>query len=280
MIQDILLPITGTSGDAAALTDAIAIASDLDAHLSVLQVVNLPAPYIGPMGVSNDYLLSDLYGQLRRQGDEDAARLRARLEHEGISWELRVAETILGDVPRPLTIHSRYADLCILPGAGDVPSEWGRAKLFFNGFLFDSGRPVLAVPPAHPATFPMQHAVVAWQPTREGTRALHDALPFLMRCRSIDVVTVDPEIGGDRHGEEPGTDIATHLARHGLRVNVVSLPSGGATAASVLLRHCAESSAQLLVAGGYGHTRAREWILGGVTMDLIETLTLPVLFSH
>lgn len=280
MIHDILLPITGTSGDAAALTDAIALASDLGAHLSVLQVVNLPAPYIGPMGVSNDYLISDLYAELRRQGNEDAAKLRTRLEREGISWELRVTETILADVPRPLTIHGRYADICVLPGVSDIPGERDRAKLFFNGFLFDSGRPVLAVPPGQPAVFPVRHAVVAWQPTREGTRALHDAMPFLKRCRTVDVVTVDPEIGGDRHGEEPGTDIATHLARHGLRVNVVSMPSGGAPASSVLLRHCAETSAQLLVAGGYGHTRAREWVLGGVTMDLSETLTLPVLFSH
>lgn len=280
MIHDILLPVTGTSGDAAALADAIALASDTGAHLSVLQVVNLPAPYVGPLGVSNDYLLSDLYEQLRRQGDEDAAGLRVRLEREGISWELRVAETILGDVPRPLTLHARYADLCVLPGVGDKPNERDRARLFFNAFLFDSGRPVLAVPPGHPATFPMKHAVVAWQPTREGTRALHDALPLLARCSSVDIVTVDPEIGANRHGEEPGTDIAAHLARHGLRVNVVNLPSGGAAAASVLLRHCAETSAQLLVAGGYGHARAREWILGGVTMDLIETLTVPVLFSH
>lgn len=280
MVHDILLPVTGTSGDAAALTDAIALAADLGAHLSVLQVVNLPAPYVGPLGVSNDYLLSDLYAQLRRQGNDDAARLRARLEREGISWEMRVVETILGDVPRPLTLHGRYADLCVLPGVGDQPHERDRARLFFNAFLFDSGRPVLAVPPRHPANFPMKHAVVAWQPTREGTRALHDAMPLLRRCRSVDVVTVDPEIGGNRHGEEPGADIAVHLARHGLLVTVVSLPGGGAPTASVLLRHCAETSAHLLVAGGYGHTRAREWVLGGVTMDLIETLTLPVLFSH
>jgi nucleotide-binding universal stress UspA family protein len=280
MIRDILLPVTGTSGDAAALTDAIALASEASAHLSVLQVVNLPAPYVGPLGVSNDYLIADLYAELRRQGDEDAAKLRARLEREGISWEVRITETILGDVPRPLTLHGRYADICVLPGVSAIPAEWDRAKLFFNGFLFESGRPVLAVPPTQPAVFPIRHAVVAWQPTREGTRALHDAMPFLERCRTVDVVTVDPEIGGHRHGEEPGTDIATHLARHGLRVNVANLPSGGAPASSVLLRHCAETGAQLLVAGGYGHTRAREWVLGGVTMDLSETLTLPVLFSH
>lgn len=280
MTHDILLPVTGTSGDAAALTDAIALASDLGAHLSVLHVVNLPAPVIGPLGVSSDYLLADLYTELRRQGDEDATRLRARLEREGISWELRRVETVMGDVPRPLTLHGRYADLSVLPGPGASGVDRERGFLFFNAFLSDSGRPVLVVPPRHPATFPMKHAVVAWQPTREGTRALHDALPLLKRCRTVDVVTVDPQVGPGRHGEEPGADIAAHLARHGLRVNLVSLPGGNAPVASVLLRHCAESGAQLLVSGGYGHARAREWVLGGVTLDLLETLTLPVLFSH
>lgn len=280
MIHDILLPVTGTSGDAAALTDAIALASDLGAHLSVLHVVNLPTPYVGPLGVSNDYLLGDLYRELRRQGDEDAAKLRTRLEREGISWELRRVETIMGDVPRPLTMHGRYADLSVVPGPGAAGIDRERAFLFFNGFLFDTGRPVLVVPPQKPASLPMKHAVVAWQPTREGTRALHDALPLLKRCRSVDVVTVDPQVGASRHGEEPGADIAAHLARHGLRVDVVSLPGGGAPVASVLLRHCAESGADLLVSGGYGNARAREWVLGGVTLDLLETLTLPVLFSH
>jgi nucleotide-binding universal stress UspA family protein len=280
MIHDILFPVTGTSGDDAALSDAIALASELGAHLSVLHVVNLPAPYVGPLGVSNDYLLADLYGELRRQGDEDVAKLRTRLEREGLSWELRRVETVMGDVPRPLTMHGRYADLSVLPGPGTTGVDRERAFLFFNGFLFDSGRPVLVVPPRHPATFPMKHAVVAWQPTREATRALHDALPLLRRCRSVDIVTIDPQVGATRHGEEPGADIAIHLARHGLRVNVTSLPGGGAPIAAVLLRHCAETGAQLLVSGGYGHARAREWVLGGVTLDLLESLTLPVLFSH
>ncbi len=280
MVHDILLPVTGTSGDAAALTDAIALASDLGAHLSVLHVVNLPTPYIGPLGVSNDYLLADLYAELRRQGDEDAAKLRTRLAREGVSWELRRVETIMGDVPRPLTMHGRYVDLSVVPGPGAAGVDRDRAFLFFNGFLFDSGRPVLVVPPRNPAGFPMRHAVVAWQPTREGARALHDALPLLQRCRSVDVVTVDPKVGASRHGEEPGANIATHLARHGLRVNVVTLAGGGAPVAAVLLRHCAETGADLLVCGGYGHARAREWVLGGVTLDLLETLTLPVLFSH
>jgi nucleotide-binding universal stress UspA family protein len=79
---------------------------------------------------------------------------------------------------------------------------------------------------------------------------------------------------------EPGADIATHLARHGLRVNLVNLRSDGLPVATVLLRHAAASEAQLLVAGGYGHSRLREWVLGGTTRELLAALHLPILFSH
>lgn len=278
MIKDILLPITGTTGDDVALDSAMALTRDLGAHLSVLQVINLPMPVVGPMGVSADHLLGELYAELRKQGADQATRLRSRLEANGIPYELRVEETILGDPPRPLVLHGRYADLSVLPGPGAKDAD--QALRFFNSHLFESGRPVLVVPASPHAWKRPVHAVVAWQPTREATRALHDALPLLLRCRTVDVVIVDPKVGGIRHGEEPGTDIATHLARHGLQVNVVSLPSAGGTVARVVLRHCAESDAQLLVAGGYGHSRTREWILGGTTRDLLETSTIPVLFSH
>jgi nucleotide-binding universal stress UspA family protein len=128
---------------------------------------------------------------------------------------------------------------------------------------------------------PASHAVVAWQPTRESTRALHDALPLLRAARTVDVVTVDPVIGESRHGEEPGADIAAHLARHGLEANVVvHARRPQETVAAALLRHAAESGAQLLVAGGYGHSRLREWAIGGTTRELLRTARTPVLFSH
>lgn len=278
MIHDILFPLVGGKSDAAALSHAVALASDTGSHLSVLQVIALPVPYIGPMGVSPDYLLAELYRELRRTAAQEAAELRTRLDREGISWELRTTETILGDAPGILSLHGRHADLGIVPAC--PPDEGGKALVFFHALLFESGRPVLVMPPSLSGAFPPRHAVIAWRPTREAARALHDALPLLARCSTVDVVCVDPQARPDRDGEEPGTDIAVHLARHGLQVNVVALSSGGAEVATVLLRHCRESGAGLLVAGGYGHARAREWILGGTTRSLLEEAALPILFSH
>ena len=278
MIHDILFPLAGGESDADALSHAVALASDTGSHLSVLQVIDLPVPYIGPMGVSPDYLLAELYGELRRAAAQEAAGLRARIDREGISWELRTTETILGDAPGILSFHGRHADLGIVPAYR--PGDGGKALVFFHALLFESGRPVLVMPSDLFEAFPPRHAVIAWRPTREAARALHDALPLLARCSTVDVVCVDPQARPDRDGEEPGTDIAVHLARHGLQVNVVALSSGGAEVATVLLRHCRESGAGLLVAGGYGHARAREWILGGTTRSLLEEAALPILFSH
>lgn len=96
-------------------------------------------------------------------------------------------------------------------------------------------------------TKPVTHAVVAWQPGREATRALHDALPLLRNAATVDVVMIDPVIGESRHREQPGADIATHLIRHGLRVNIVVHAREGETVAMALMRHAVESGAPLPV---------------------------------
>ena len=278
MIQDILFPLAGGESDADALTNAIALAADTGSHLAVLQVVDLPVPYIGPMGASPDYLLAELYRELRRAAADEATGLRARLGRENISWELRSTETMMGDAPEALSFHGRHADLAIVPA--QQPGDDGKALVFFHALLFESGRPVMVMPSGLPGALPARHAVIAWRPTREAARALHDAMPLLARCNTVDVACVDSQRRSDRDGGEPGADIAVHLARHGLRVNVVELPGGGADVADALLRHCRESAAGLLVAGGYGHARAREWILGGTTRRLLEAPPLPILFSH
>lgn len=278
MIQDLVLPVTRTAGDAQALQDAIALAGALDARLAVLHLLNLPVPTVGPLGLSSDALYPELYAALREAAGKEAGQAEQHLRRAGIGGDVRVVETFASDPPYPLPLHARYADLAIVPGPGRDGD--GRAADFFHAFLFESGRPVLMVPPRTPTTLPPGHAVVAWQPTREATRALHDALPLLELCRSIDVVVIDPRVGPTRHGEDPGADIAAHLARHGLAVNLVVKDGAGTGVAGALLRHCGESGAQLLVAGGYGHSRLKQWILGGTTRDLFENPDVPVLFSH
>lgn len=281
MYKDLVVPITGSAGDANALDAAVALATQMDAHLAVLELVNLPLPAPSPWGLTPDSAMSVIYTRLRDEAEARAATLRTRLEKETVHSEVRVVESLFVEPPRLAALHARHADLTVMTGGrdGGIDAE-PMVHSYFSALLLESGRPVLTVPGRYPMEAP-HHVVVAWRPRREATRALHDALPLLRSAATIDVLAVDPESGEQGDGESPGADIATHLARHGLRVNVVTYKRNpGETVATALLRHAARTKAGLLVAGGYGHSRFREWALGGTTRELLQAQHLPVLFSH
>ena len=280
MFKDLVLPITGTAGDANALDAAIALAGFSGAHLAVLEMVNLPMPTPDPWGLTPD-VTGGLYAKLRDQAQANASDLRTRLGKETVAAEVRITESMFVEPPQTAALHARHADMSVMAGGCDDAKAETVIHGFFSALLLESGRPVLVIPWRYRIELPPRHVVVAWKPRRESARALHDALPLLQVARTVDVVVVDPDDGELGYGEQPGADVAVHLARHGLEVNVVALkrhPSE--SVATTLLRHAAASNAQLLVAGGYGHSRLREWALGGTTRELLHALHLPVLFSH
>lgn len=278
MIRTVLVPFTATEGDAHAMSTGIALAGHYDAHLSIVLPVTLPVAIPGPWNFGTGLRMSEVYAGVRDEAELQATELRRRLAGANISWDVRVDEAHFAEPPSSMAAQARHADLSLITAPRQGKDE-AVARAFFSALLFEAGRPVMVVPLHHPIELPIRHAVVAWKPTRESSRALHDALMLLKEATSVDIVMVDP-VADTSEGEIPGADIATHLARHGVHVNVVSIPRGTGTVATALLRHAAASEAQLLVAGGYGHSRLREWILGGTTRELLQALHLPVLFSH
>jgi nucleotide-binding universal stress UspA family protein len=122
--------------------------------------------------------------------------------------------------------------------------------------------------------------LVGWNASREASRAVHDALPLLAKAESTCVFLANPKRGLAAHGEEPGADIARHLARHGLKVEVAKTIADDVADSALLLNHASDMGADLLVMGAYGHSRLREFILGGVTRSLLREMTVPVLLSH
>lgn len=280
MVKDLVIPITNTAGDSNALAAAIAIAGRHNAHLSVLEIINLPVPATSPWGLMPDLATSEVYNTLRTKAERNATAWRERLSGESISSEVRVTESLFVEPPRSAALHARYSDLAVMTAAGDDAGDASVIHGFFTSLLLETGRPVLVVPPGFRTHRAAKHVVVAWRPTREATRALHDAMPLLHAAESVDVLEVDP-VGGERgDGPQPGADIAAHLERHGLKVRVVVLARTGESVAMALLGHAGQSGAELLVAGGYGHSRFREWALGGVTRELLKSSSVPVLFSH
>lgn len=280
MLKDLLVPLTNTAGDANAVAVAAALAARHDAHLAVLEIVNLPVPAPSPWGLLPDLAMNEVYNTLRAKAERDAAGWRERLAREAISSEVRVSESLFVEPPRTAALHGRYSDLTVMTASGDDARDAPVIHAFFTALLLETGRPLLVVPPRATARGPAGHVVVAWRPTRDATRALHDALPLLREARSVDVLEIDPPAGDKGDGAQPGADIATHLARHGLQVRVVVHALAGETVARALINHAQQSGAELMVAGGYGHSRFREWVLGGATRELLHLAPMPVLFSH
>lgn len=121
--------------------------------------------------------------------------------------------------------------------------------------------------------------LIGWNASRQARRAVSDAMTFLIAAKAVTVLVIDPA-GRHRHGEEPGTDIALQLARHGVHVTVDRVTSQGSPIAEVILRYAMQNGSDLLVVGAYSHARAKELLLGGATRTLLAQMPVPVLVSR
>ncbi len=175
-------------------------------------------------------------------------------------------------------MHSRYADLTIIgqPDHDDtVPSTPEPEDV-----VLASGTPVLIIPFIGASKGFGDQVMVAWNASREAARSVRDAMPLLEQSKSVDVVTCRPKSGPGEHGELPGADIALHLTRHGIEVDVQRLGGAEIDVGNALLSHAADRGSDLLVMGGYGHSRLREFVLGGATRTILRSMTVPVLMAH
>lgn len=279
MYKDLLLVVTREGGDEAALAAAQSLAAHARAHLAALVVVEMPLPVPSEWGSFPAAALGGAADELRQAAREVAGKLRTRFASQDVSTEVRLVDAVFMPLPPTAALHARHADLALV-GIPRNDGARGVAEATFVDLLMDSGRPVLLVPEGTSTRVPAPHAVVAWQPTREASRALHDALPLLCAADTVDVLLVDPKVGEGEHGDNPGADIALHLARHGIKVQVVVRHRASGTVAGTILAHVRESGAGLLVAGGYSRSRFRQQVLGGVTRELVDSAPVPVLFAH
>ena len=190
------------------------------------------------------------------------------------SIEIVRLKAFASDVSYSLSQLARCFDAVILPQPdlnGVDTSE------IVEACLFDSGRPVIIVP--YVRTRPAVGSVlIAWDGGPQAARAVADALPILELARHVEIVTV-----GNGEGENPnlsGRVLARHLGRHGIHAIAKKLLIDDIDVANTLLSHAADTSAGLIVMGGYGHSRLREMVLGGTTRNILRSMTVPVLLSH
>ena len=275
---DILVHVDQSPRALARLDIAAMLARQHAAHLTALQVIDVAVPVMAMGdGGGGGAVIAELMEQMRQSALTAGQKLRAAFEaalaREGIMGEWRQVEGTTAEI---VALHGRYADLLVL--GQDDPESDNTGVL--ETVLFDSGRPVLAIPFAGSLPTIGKRVLVGWNASREASRALHDALPLLAKAESATVFLANPKGGLGAHGEEPGADIARHLARHGVKVNVAKAVADDVSDSALLLNHASDMGADLLVMGAYGHSRLREFILGGVTRSLLREMTVPVLLSH
>ena len=149
-----------------------------------------------------------------------------------------------------------------------------------DGAMFRSGRPVLVVPEIAKATLSPEHISIAWDGGLEAARAVGYSLGMLAEAKAVHIVMVDPVSGEQGHGAEPGADLATYLARHGVNAIVDRVASSGRPVSDVLTGHATDNDCGMIVMGAYGHSRLRERIFGGVTQSMLARITIPLLMAH
>ena len=276
MIKDLVVSLSvGASRDAAG-PYAISVAEAFGAH--VAGVAFSYEPVIPPtiMGTIPASFVESQRDENDRAANDARAKFDEAARRAGVSSESRtLSASLAGSADRFATIARRF-DLAVVSQA--EPERAAPEELIVENALFSSGRPVLVVPYIQKAELTLDRVMVCWDASRNAARAIADAMPFLKRARVIDVVIVASErIKSD---EIPGADIGQHLARHDLKVEVRRIVSPDTDVASTILSHAADTAADFIVMGGYGHSRLREFILGGATRGMLQAMTLPTLMSH
>jgi nucleotide-binding universal stress UspA family protein len=181
------------------------------------------------------------------------------------------------DATESVPVHGRYADVLVIGQPNETDAS-GVEPDFAERLLLAAGRPALVIPYAGDFPTVGTRVLVAWNASREATRALTDAIPILREAKQVDVIAFNPKDAP--HGEVPGADIGLYLARHGIKVNVSQQTAEDVDVGNQLLSRAADLDSDLVVMGAYGHSRMKELILGGATRTVLNSMTVPVLMSH
>jgi len=276
MFRDIVVNLSVRKGSKAVGDYAVSVAETLEAHLTGVAVAFVPSI----PGASLGYLPIETIEAQQRENEmaaEDAVdHFTAASAKAGVAAERRVLRTGFPAAAEQFSRIARRFDLAIV---GQVEPDVNSVEAAIaESTLFDSGRPIVIVPYIQKAPLTLERVMVCWDGSRAAARAIADAMPLLERAGSVQVVIVASERG--KYDQIEGADMGLHLARHGVKVEVTRIARGKIDVADALLSHAADCSADFMVMGGYGHSRLREFVLGGVTRSMLHSMVVPTLMSH
>jgi nucleotide-binding universal stress UspA family protein len=275
MIRDIVVNLPLRIGEDRTIDYAVSLAGMSNAQLTGIAFAYQQMP----TGLLGDERWVDGIEQLRQEAEEIAKtasrRFQSAVGKAGVAAETReIATTFEGSAEQFGRIARRF-DLSVVEQA--EPRTGRSDHLIIQAALFDSGRPVLIVPIDQKNAAKFERIMICWDGSRSAARAVADAFSFLRLAKVIEIITI-----GDRAKREglPATDVADHLAAHGLVPGIKQISADDTDVPSRILSHATESAADLVVMGGYGHSRLREFVLGGATRSILAAMSVPTLMSH
>jgi nucleotide-binding universal stress UspA family protein len=275
-IKSVLVGVTeeGKDEPSSALAYGLSLALQAEAHVTVhaaaLKIVlhhAFVSSYAAGLAKAENrriHALADAVSE-RTRSEADATGVVSTVEHPQLAFS---------DLRAAFLAQARVNDVCILDAE---PSAIDIDRGLIEAVLFESGRPLLIVPPGRVA-FAARRILVAWDGSLPSARALGDALPLLRAADAVELVSVVGE--KDLSQLVPGADAAPYLARHGVNVTVTALTAENGDVAETLRQSASETAADLIVMGAYKHSRLREWVLGGVTQSLLKASPVPLFMSH
>jgi nucleotide-binding universal stress UspA family protein len=280
MINDILLPLTSfpVPTERCAIEATVRLAETLKASVSA---VAFEMDIQSPLGLYADPL--HVSGILAADAGQSAANARELLDaFEAIAVDVGVQHdrTLLRsrpvDIPERLADEARFHDISILA----LKDTDGPGQDIAEQLIFESGHPVLLLPDSskHKLSAVLDNIAIAWDFSRPAARAVADAIPFLQRAKRVSVVTVADDKSVKR--AVTAADLVRYLARHGVTAALEETEAGGRAVGDVLHTYVGERGVDLLIMGGYGHSRVRELLLGGATKSVLVDPPAWTLISH
>lgn len=277
MYKTIVVHIDGAAGQDSRLRAAALLAADHGAHLIGMTATGISwldyAVLTGSVGAPVPLPESDFQG-LRAAAEQRLDVFRREAARLGV--ESLETHAIDDDAAFALLLESRYADLIVLSLEGARSARLAHLPEYV---ALHGARPILVVPTDYDNAAIPGTAVVGWNGGMQALRAISAALPLLQRATNVQLAIINPDQHPELHGEQPGADMALYLARHGVPVEVVRERTTS-TDGAALMALARDSGAGLIVAGAFGHSRYREWMLGGVTRELLERSPVPLLIAH
>ena len=273
-IKDILLHID-TSDRGSSVSDfALSLATEMGAHLTAAGIVLEIVPPASFMGEYPYDIMAEAIEQARQSAEQNYRKIAAAAPPT-VQTELVMIQAISGQAREDFGRLARHFDIAVAGQGGD---EGGSDdELMVEGALFSSGRPVFVVPNIHKGPAKLGKAMVCWDGGLPSARAVAGSIDILKRAGKVEVVSI---AGRNLPNEElPGFNITRHLTRHGISATLKKLPAAQDIGAT-LLSYAADSGADYMVMGAYGHSRLREFVLGGTTRTILGSMTIPVLMAH